>query len=423
MKLPPDRKQTSMSHSMDSIETNTSTKWRSLTILSIAEVLVLSLWFSATAVVPQLQAEFGLGAFEASLFTSSVQVGFVAGTIVSALLGLADRFDPRRFFMISTVIAAIANALILLIEINSPWVFLLRFLTGACMAGIYPVGMKIAASWAKGDLGLLVGILVGALTLGSASPHLFNALGGLDWQFTIILASIAALTGAVLITRIQLGPNIRQSPKFEPSVALMAFTKPSLRLANFGYLGHMWELYAMWAWIGVYLTASFQTYPGASADGLAGYATFATIGVAGVIGCIGGGQLADRFGRTLLTSGAMAISGICAILAGFVFGGPPVLVMLLCFVWGISIIADSAQFSASITELAPPERLGTMLTVQTSAGFLLTLASIHMMPYIVDLFSWRYAFSVLAIGPFLGVVAMMMLRRHPEAVKLAGGRR
>lgn len=384
---------------------------------------MLSLWFSATAVIPQLQIEFGLGTFEASLFTSSVQIGFVAGTIVSAVLGLADRLDPRRFFMISAIIAAIANALILLVDINSYWILILRFLTGACMAGIYPVGMKIVASWANKDLGLLVGILVGALTLGSASPHLFNALGGLQWQLTIAIASLAAIIGAILITQIQLGPHLRQSPKFEPSVALMAYTKPSLRLANFGYLGHMWELYAMWAWIGVFLTASFSITPGNTAEGLAGYATFMTIGVAGVIGCIAGGQLADRFGRTLLTSAAMAISGLCAILIGFTFGGPPAIVLLLCFIWGISIIADSAQFSASVTELAPPERLGTMLTVQTSTGFLLTLASIHLMPFVVDLLTWRYAFSVLAIGPFLGVMAMIRLRQNPEAIKLAGGKR
>ncbi len=412
-----------MSQSTEPAKVFNTVKWQSLILLSIAEVLVLSLWFSATAVIPQLKAEFGLGSFQASLFTSSVQIGFVVGTIASAILGMADRLDPRRFFLISAIIASIANVLILVVEINSPWIFILRFVTGACMAGIYPIGMKIVASWAKGDLGLLVGILVGALTLGSASPHLFNAFGGLDWQFTIGTASLAAIIGAILITRIQLGPNLKPAPKFEPAAAMLAFTKPSLRLANLGYLGHMWELYAMWAWIGLYLTASFQAYPGSTADGLAGYATFITIGIAGIIGCIAGGRLADRFGRTLLTSGAMMVSGLCAILAGLVFGGPPAIVLLLCFIWGIAIIADSAQFSASITELAPPERIGTMLTVQTSAGFLLTLVTIHLMPYAIDLLSWRYAFSILAIGPFLGVIAMMTLRKHPEAYKLAMGKK
>ncbi len=404
-------------------EADLSQKWPSLIILSLSQVLALSLWFSATAIVPRLQADFGFGAFASSLFTSSVQIGFVFGTIVSAILGLADRGDPRRLFMISTLLAASANILILVIDINSPAVFLLRFITGACMAGIYPVGMKIASTWAKGDLGLLVGILVGALTLGSAFPHLFNTLGGIQWQFTIAAASASAVISAILILLIKIGPNIKQAPKFKPSAALMAFRSPSLRLTNFGYLGHMWELYAMWAWIGVYLTASFQINPGSDNAISAGYATFLTIGIAGVIGCIGGGKLADHYGRTFLTSAAMAISGTCAILAGFVFGAHPAIVLSLCFIWGISIIADSAQFSASVTELAPPERVGTMLTVQTSAGFMLTLITIHLMPFAIDLLTWKYAFSILAIGPFLGVIAMLTLRQHPDSDKLASGKK
>lgn len=404
-------------------ETGFSRKWFAILLVSAAQVLALSLWFSATAVIPQLQSEFGLSAFEASLFTSTVQIGFVVGTLVSALFGLADRFDPRLFFMVSTLIAAGTNAFILLVDISSGWVFLLRFITGVCMAGIYPVGMKLASTWAKGDLGLLVGILVGALTLGSASPHLFNALGGIDWQFTIGLASIAAIAGALLIRWMPLGPNFKRGSVFNPSDVLPAFRERSLRLANFGYLGHMWELYAMWAWIGVYLAASFQINPGVEAGALAGYGTFLTIGVAGVIGCVAGGKLADIYGRTLLTSVAMAMSGVCAILAGFVFGGPPELVLALCFIWGITVIADSAQFSSSIAELAPPEKTGTMLTVQTSVGFALTLVTIHMMPYVIEVLTWRYAFAILAIGPFLGVIAMLRLRSMPEAERLAQGRR
>ena len=398
-------------------------KWRAIGIVSIAQVLALSLWFSATAVIPQLRAEFGLGAFEASLFTSTVQVGFVVGTLISALLGLADRFDPRRFFMISTLIASFVNALILVVEITSPWVFVLRFITGICMAGIYPVGMKLATTWADRDLGLLVGILVGALTLGSAAPHLFNVLGGVDWRFTIAVSSCAALLSSLLILNMQLGPNYKKASSFKPSDMLLAFKDRSMRLTNIGYLGHMWELYAMWAWIGVYLTASFAANPGTGFSWLSGYGTFLTIGIAGVTGCIAGGKLADHYGRTLLTSVAMAISGTCAILAGFVFGGSPLLVLLLCFIWGMTIIADSAQFSSSITELAPKDKIGTMLTMQTSLGFLITLTTIHAMPYLIDMLSWRYAFSILAIGPFIGVVAMLWLRQTPESLKLAGGKR
>ena len=214
-------------------------KFRSMTLLVSASVLSLTLWFSTTAVVPSLVLEYGLGGARAALFTSAVQVGFVAGTISSALMGLADRVEPRRLFTISALAAAGANAFILLLNPMSDMLLICRFVAGACMAGVYPVGMKIAATWAKGDVGLLIGIMVGALTLGSAAPHLFNAFGGLNWRFTIVVGSGAAVIGGFLALGIQLGPNQTPSPPFNPKAALTAFAQPSLRLANFGYLGHM----------------------------------------------------------------------------------------------------------------------------------------------------------------------------------------
>jgi MFS family permease len=397
---------------------------RSLALLAFCMVAALGLWFSASAVVPSLIAEYGLSPGRASMMTSAVQIGFVAGTLISALLSLADRLDPRRFFMASALIAAIANGALLLVAPTSDWVVVFRFITGMCMAGIYPVGMKVAVSWSRDDMGLLIGLLVGALTLGSAAPHLFNALGGVDWHFTIAAASLLALVAAGLVNLVRMGPKLAPAPPFTPSAALQAFRRPSLRWANLGYLGHMWELYAMWAWLVLFLDASFREVmdPG-DASLWSRLSTFAAMGLGGGLGCLLGGAIADRYGRTTLTMGAMTASGCCALVIGFLFGAAPWLLILVSVIWGVTVVADSAQFSASIAELSPPEFVGTMLTVQTCAGFLLTLFTVHLVPPLAVAYGWHVAFAVLAAGPFLGVFAMSRLRAHPDASRLAGGRK
>ncbi len=383
----------------------------------------MALWFSASAVVPVLTLEYGLDGFSQALFTSTVQAGFVAGSLVSALLGLPDRMDPRRLFLAASFLGAAANFAILALDPASPGVAGLRFVTGIAMAGIYPVGMKLAATWADRDMGLMVGILVGALTLGAAAPHLFNAFGGVDWRLTLVLASASAAVGGTVILAAGTGPNAGAAPPFEPGYVLEIWRNPAIRLANLGYLGHMWELYAMWAWVGVFLHTSFAlTLPAGPAAFWAKLATFATVGI-GAVGCLAGGHFADRLGRTTVTMLAMAVSGAVAATVGNLFGGDPVLLTALCLLWGVAVVADSAQFSAAVAELSPPDRVGTMLTVQTCLGFTLTLATIHLMPVMVETLDWGRAFMVLAIGPALGVVAMARLRARPEARKLAGGRR
>jgi MFS family permease len=398
------------------------TKVPALIALALTQVAVLSLWFATSAAAPGLAGEFGLSDDRIGLLVSAVQAGFVVGSIGSAFLGLADRLDPRWFYAVSAAIGAAANALFIVTDPGSSAALVLRGITGAAMAGVYPIGMKIAVSWADKDRGLLVGLLVGALTIGSASPHLFAFLGGVDWRLILGAASSAALIGAAAILFVPVGPNLSPSGKFEPRMALTALRDRALRLANLGYLGHMWELYAMWAWIGAFLAASFAAAGVTDPTRAASIAAFATIAV-GFAGAVGGGFLADRIGRTTLTMTAMAISAACCLLAGAVFGAAPALVVALCVVWGVTVIADSAQFSACVSELSPPGLTGTMLTTQTAAGFALTLVTIQLMPVWVGWVGWSWAFAPLAIGPLLGTLAMARLRRSPASARLAGGRR
>jgi len=401
-----------------------SPAWRQLVLLSVAELLGLSLWFSASAVLPALTYEWGLGPGGAAGLTIAVQAGFIVGTFASALVNLPDIFPARRVMTVGIALGAAANgALALWAESLGP-ALALRFATGVCLAGAYPPAMKIMATWFREGRGLAIGILIGALTVGSATPHLVPGVTELPWRGTLLVASVLAIVGAAVVQLFVVdGPHRFPSARFDVRMAAAVFSQRGPRLACLGYLGHMWELYAMWAWIAAFLAASLAAAGGGSYAGLnASVATFLVIAL-GALGCWAGGAASDRWGRTTVTMVAMALSGLCAATIGLTFGGSPALTLLVAVVWGVTVIADSAQFSTAITELSPPAYVGTALTTQTCAGFALTMVSIWLIPPLVTQVGWRWAFAVLAVGPALGVLAMGRLRGLPEASKLAAGRR
>ncbi|MCB1490000.1 MAG: MFS transporter [Bauldia sp.] len=378
----------------------------------LAEMAGMSLWFTSAAVLPDMVREAGIPSVRQALLSSAVQAGFVIGALFFSISGIPDRFDPRRVFAVSAVLAALANASLLVAPIGGDAAIAARLATGALLAGVYPVGMKIAVGWGTRDRGLLVGMLVGALTLGGSMPYLAAFLGGVEWRPTVVAVSLLAVVGGLLALAAGLGPNHARAPRLEVGAVRLAWTEPRIRNAYLGYFGHMWELYAMWAWIGAASTVSYAASLALPrAERLGVLTAFLAIGL-GAFACVAAGKVADRIGRAEVTIIAMAVSGSAAILTALTFGGPVWITFVLILIWGIAVIPDSAQFSALVADAAPPHLAGSLMTFQTAIGFALTIVTVQATPLLAGLFGWPIVLAALAIGPALGIVAMQPLRRR-----------
>jgi MFS family permease len=386
-------------------------RWRVLGLLAAAEVLGMSLWFSASAVSGHYRAIWQLSATEAGWLTAMVQLGFVAGTAFAALFNLADLLPARWYFASSALLGAAANAA-LAVAPDYRTALACRFATGVCLAGVYPPAMKMAATWFRTDRGLAIGVIVAALTVGKAAPYLIRSVDVGAIRGVVLAASSGAVLSAILVaTGYRDGPHEFPRRPFSWSLVATVARHRGTRLATAGYLGHMWELYAMWTWVPAFLAASAAVRAQSGrpvAESAVYLLAFAAIAVGG-LGAVWGGWAARRAGYARVVTVSMAASGLCSLGVGMFFGGPLWLLAAVVLVWGFFVVADSAQFSAMVTELSPPHAVGTALTLQTSLGFLLTMVTIQLLPAVVEQVGWPLAFTVLALGPAAGIAAVRRL--------------
>jgi MFS family permease len=392
--------------------------WRMLVLLSVALLLGMSLWFSGSAAAPQLRDQFQLSSSQAGWITTMVQLGFVAGTGIAAVFNIADIAPSRKYFATAAVFGAICNAA-LIVAPTYAVLLATRFLVGFSLAGVYPPAMKMISTWFTRRRGLAIGALVGALTIGKAGPYLVHAVGGVAvWVIALVSSASALMAGLLVFFGYRDGPFTFPRRPFSWSLVAMVWSQREWRLSTFGYLGHMWELYAFWTWITAFFIASMEMR---SASGLAvpspgvvELLAFSAIAVGG-IGAIVGGLVADKVGQEKLVLGSLALSGTCALCSGLFFGVSPWLLTVVACIWGFAVIADSAQFSTLVTRSVPQHAVGTALTLQTSLGFLLTVATIQLLPVIVEMVGWRWSFAFLSAGPALGILAIArLLLRHSK---------
>ena len=383
---------------------------RMLLRVAAAELLGMTLWFSATAAAPDVAREFAMTDSARDWLTIAVQAGFVAGTLLTAMTNLADAIAPRRLFAAGCLAGAALNLAVVAAP-SSALMIALRFGTGAALAWVYPPGMKIAAGWFRERRGTALGVIVAAVGLGSALPHLLVYLGaGLPWRLVIGASSLLAAAGAVIITlTVSDGPFVTASAPFDRHALRVVLASRGARLATLGYLGHMWELYAMWTWIAAFAAASLGPVR-SSVGSLVAFIAIAT----GSAGCVMAGRWADRWGKAKVAGLSMVASAACCIVSPLVFSAGLVPLMMLTVFWGFTVVADSAQFSALLTDFTPRTHVGTALTLQTSAGFLLTMVSMRLVPHLSAVHGWQWAFLVLAPGPLLGALAMRAVAKPTQ---------
>lgn len=393
-----------------------------LLLLCLCVVLSMTTWFSATAVMPQLQTYWNVTPQQSTWLAISVQLGFAIGAVGSAAISLSDLVPPRILMAVASAAVAFTN-LGLLIAPDAHTGIILRTITGVLLAAVYPPALKLISTWFRKGRGVALGSVIGALTLGSAMPHAINALGGLDWRIVIVTTSIASLLAAILmISFLREGPYPFAKTKFNPAQIKQALANRVFVLGTVGYLGHMWELYAMWTWLLFFVKARL-TAGDIDSGYMASLLTFLII-AAGAPACIIAGAAADRIGRTAMTFILMAISGTCAAIIGFTFDVPLWVFLVVGLIWGATVVADSAQFSTIVTEAGDPRLIGTALTVQLGTGYALTVLAIWLLPAVETwLGGWQWVFLVLVPGPVIGAIAMAILRQLPEATKIAHGRR
>jgi MFS family permease len=385
-----------------------------LPVIIFSQFAGTSLWFAGNAVLGDLQRQWGLAAEALGYVTSAVQLGFIAGTLVFAFFAVSDRVSPRIVFFVCSMLGALSNLGIYALPGGFWSLLAFRFATGFFLAGIYPVGMKIASGWYRSDLGNALGLLVGALVVGTAFPHLLKGLGqAVPWEAVMIAVAALAATGGLLMQLlVPDGPYLTQGTKFDPKALAVIFRSPRFRASAFGYFGHMWELYAFWAFVPFVLAA----HAAASADGTLNVPSWAfAVIAAGFVGCAGGGLLSLRSGSARVAFAQLAASGACCALSPLLFHAPTPLFLAFLVFWGIVVVGDSPQFSALNAENAPRELVGSALTIANCIGFSITILSIQLVNALAGAVSSAYLLAVLTPGPILGLVALAPLLRTARA--------